>query len=622
MIGDPPRNGNVQQSNGVSGIASETVGRAGAHASTVETISPGVEASIRAAQAAALVAGVFALIVAGLLVGNWIEMRWLFPGYEERLIKMKKALAANPNDPQLVERIRTVDLRLREKRLRRQDMAVKGGYLLLGCVTVCLVGLRVAQQLQFRWPVPQPVDDDTAIQRQVRQGRLGRWAVTGALLLTAAAWAVAILWPMVRFDTGQGPPAQSFPTMEEFQAQWPTFRGPQGSGVCTQANMPTEWDAATGKNIAWKTPLDGRDGGIETLPGFNSPVVWGDRVFFSGATREQRQVYCFDLETGAPLWTAEVPTGTVLPEDWELMRETGYAPNTMAVDGRRAYAIFPTGDVAAVDFNGNIVWHRSLGLPDSAYGYASSLALYQDLLIVQFDQIEDDDGNPRSKLYALDTATGDSRWEQPRAVRDSWTSPVVVPVGNGWQVITAAEPKAIGYDPADGRVLWTAEEIMGDLAPSPITAGNRALIVEVYNRIIGIPLDQGGDVSDAMETLAEDGLPDITSPVSNGTLLWMVATEGLLTCWDLAATVDDPAERKLYEHEFEKESFYASPVLAEDRLYLLSAKGRMHIIAAGREFQELAVCSLDDGCLASPAMVDGRIVIRSARFLWCIKAAP
>ncbi len=579
-----------------------------------------VSTATRAAQAAAAVAGLFALVVAGLLVGNWVEMYFIFPQQEERLVEMKQAVIANPDDQQLVDRVRMIDLRLREKRFRRQDFVQKGGYLLLGCVTVCLVALKLAQWFQFRWPVPTVPADASA--RQVRQGRLARLAVTAALVFVAVAWGVAVLWPLVRFDVDTGPVVAPFPTMEEVQAQWPTFRGPQGLGVSPHANVPTEWDAASGKNIAWKTPLDGKDGGIKALPGFNSPVVWGDHIFFCGATEEQRQVYCFDVETGKALWTTDIPTQAVLPEDWRLMEDTGYAACTMAADGRRTYAIFPTGDISAVDLHGRIVWNRNLGVPDSAYGYASSMTMYQDMVLVQFDQSEDDQGNPRSKMLALDAATGQTRWEQLRPVRDSWTSPVVARVGDAWQLITAAEPQAIAYDPADGRVLWTAEEIMGDFAPSPIVVGNLALIVEVYNRLFALPADRTGDLSEHMTTIAEDELPDITSPVSNGTLLWMITTDGVLSCWDLAATVEDPRERMLYDHEYRRESFYASPVVAGDHLYVLGAKGTMHVIDAGREFKELAACPLDDACHASPAFVNERIIIRSARFLWCIKAQP
>ena len=148
-----------------------------------------------------------------------------------------------------------------------------------------------------------------------------------------------------------------------------------------------------GAGILWKTPLP--------LKGHSSPVVWGDKVFLSAADPNVRQVLCFDGKSGRLLWTGDVPTAP-LPsgEKFEIMEDTGYAACTVATDGRRVYAIFPTGDVAGFDFNGRRLWHKSLGRPDSSYGYASSLETYEKLVLIDYDQSDGKDG--KSRLYALD----------------------------------------------------------------------------------------------------------------------------------------------------------------------------------------------------------------------------
>ncbi|MBN1127253.1 MAG: PQQ-binding-like beta-propeller repeat protein [Sedimentisphaerales bacterium] len=585
------------------------------------TTSSSPPVALSAARAGAGVAAVFALIIAGFLIGNWIEMTFFFPRQEDRLLEMKQAVAADPADEQLTLQVRQMDQTLMQKRFRRLDFSKKGGYLLLGCVTVLLLSLKFAQYFEYRHPMPQPQPDQTA--EQVRSAKRARFSVTVALLAAAVAWIVAIVWPLVQFEAPTlietGPP-----TIEEVNANWATFRGPQGQGISPYTNIPIKWDAENGTNIAWETSLRGENGGPETLPGFNSPVIWENHIFFCGATRQQRQVYCFDLQTGQLRWARDVPMLAVIDEDWELMEDTGYAACTMATDGRRAYTIFPTGDIAAFDMEGNLVWNKNLGLPQSAYGYASSLAMYEDLVIIQFDQFEDDDGNPQSRMIALDGATGRMAWETPRPVRDSWSSPVVVKTADQFQLITCAEPSVIAYNPADGQMIWSAAELMGDMAPSPVIAGNKAYFIEVYNRIVAVKTDSTGKLTEeAFETIAEDDLPDITSPITDGKLLWMITTEGIVSCWDLTPeSVSDPSERMLYDHEFEKESFYASPVLAGSKLYLLGNKGLMHILDTGREYKEQTQGKIDDMCYASPAVVDGTIVIRGINNLWCIKANP
>ncbi len=589
----------------------------------------------QAAVGSGVVAGIFGLVVCGFLLGGWFQMKVAYPKKEEQLVKMKQATTANPKDVQLVEKVRQLDLRLREKRVGHLDFARKGAYLLLGCVTLCLVCFKLAGNMTKQLPMPQPragAADRGA--EQVRQGRLGRDAVTVGLAVMVMVWAVAVIfWPGVDFDSDSSVGAAGFASWEEVGANWASFRGQGASGISAHTNVPDKWDGKSGLNISWKTRLD-------ILPGFNSPIVWGDKIFISGADAEKRQVYCFDLAGGELLWRGDVPSLANLTEPLEVMKDTGFAASTMATDGRRAYAIFVTGDIAAFDFEGNLVWNRNLGVPDSTYGYASSLAMFQDKVIVLLDQAEDEDGNSKSKLMALDSMTGQMVWQSPRPVRDSWASPVIVRVSQGGQVLTCGDPWVIGYDAETGRESWRADVLGGDVAPSPIYADGKVFAIYAYDRLVAIAADGRGDVTEThVREVGEDEVPDICSPLCNGQLLWMQTSEGVLTCWDVGGRIsgdsggggggddsgngggewDDELERMVWKHEFKKESFQASPSLVGDKLYVLNNKGLMHIIQAGREFKELGRCELGDKCLASPAFADGRIIIRGAEYLWCIK---
>lgn len=612
---------------------------------------PGYRASI----ASVWVGTVFSLIIAGLLTGNWIEMKFLFPLREQKLLDLRQAWAKEPANEQLAADIRVLDQRLRGMRISRQSFGRIGAFGLLGFVGVTVVALKCAAR--FRRTLPMPQLDPAAAVRQVQTARHNRYAVMAGLGILAVVWLVLYLIPAPQYPepsatspldgptgkpttlspsdtdpagssplhptdkpTADSPKPVAFATVEELKANWPSFRGFDGSGVCFQANIPTEWDGESGKNIAWKTPLEG------LLPGNNSPVVWGDRLYFSGATQKAFQMYCFSITDGKFLWKADIPSLDKTAEPLELSEETGYASNTMAVDNARAYAIFPTGDIAAVDAAGKLVWNKNLGRPQSTYGFVTSLAIFQGRVIIQYDQGAAEDN--LSKLIALDGATGHVVWESPRPVANSWSSPIIVPFGNSWQLIATADPLVAAYNPADGKELWRAQCISGDIAPSPIVAAGKVLAIEPYNAIVAVKADGSGDVSKThVIKIGDLSIPDIASPISDGRFAWLVTTEGVLTCYDIRdaepAPIDDAHKKNprfRWEHEFQKESFFASPVLIGDTIYLLSVKGRTYRVAAAETFRQQGINALPDKFYASPAFVSGRMFLRGSDFLWCIQS--
>jgi outer membrane protein assembly factor BamB len=335
-------------------------------------------------------------------------------------------------------------------------------------------------------------------------------------------------------------------------------------------------------------------------------------VFLSGGDPNGLQVYCFDAASGALLWTGDVTRAVPKEgeEPFEPMEDTGFCASTVATNGRHVCAIFATGDVGCFDFNGRKIWEKSLGLPDSSYSYASSLAMYRNLLLIQYDQGGIEDG--LSALMALDTFSGNVIWQTKRPVGNSWSSPVAVSIGDQVQVITCADPWVIAYEPAKGTELWRAKCLAGDIAPSPIYSNGLVFAIEPYSKMVAIRAGGQGDVTKThIAWSMEDGGPDICSPLSNGEVVFLLATEGLLSCYNASDG------KKLWEHDF-LEYFYASPSLVGDKVYLLSEKGAMFIIQAGSEYKQLAKCALGEECHASPAFADGRIFIRGVQNLYCI----
>jgi outer membrane protein assembly factor BamB len=391
------------------------------------------------------------------------------------------------------------------------------------------------------------------------------------------------------------------PTPVEMKANWPRFRGPDGNGVA-ETTAPVKCDVKSGENIAWTSEVP--------ASGFSSPVVWGDRVFLSGGDEEKRVVLCFDAASGKLLWQQAVPEPSENNEKPELHDECGMAAGTVATDGRRVYAMFASGDVAAFDFDGKVVWSKRLSVPKNPYGHAASLLTWQDRVIVPLDQGDPDD--KLSKLYSLDSATGAVVWEQPRPVGASWATPIVFDAAGQAQIATLAVPWVIAYAAKDGAELWRAECLDGEVTPSPIFAADTLFVVSPANKLQAIRPDGHGDVTKThLSWMAEDGIPDITSPVSNGELVFVINTGGMLTCYDAKEGT------KQWEHDLSDEC-NASPSIAGGNLYLITKKGTLVVTEAAREFKELGRSPLGEAVVASPAFAQHRIFVRGAKHLICI----
>ena len=549
----------------------------------------------------AVIGMIFSFIILILLFGNFIRSTIVETRQEQELVELKKEIQSNPGDEELFEKVRQRDLEFRQNIFSRMDFNRKGGYLLLCSVIIMLIGFKSARTLIKKMPAPQPGSD--RLKEQARDAKLSRWAVTTGLVILGIGAFVLVIKPGVVFYE-VSPANVSYPTEEEVAANWPAFRGPEGLGISAYTNIPTNWNSESGEGILWKSEVP--------LPGMNSPVVWGDRVFISGGDPNQLQVFCYDANTGSLLWTGDVRQifSESDEEPFDVMEDTGFAAPTVATDGQRVYAIFVTGIVVCFDFEGNQVWEKDLGIPDSMYGYASSLAMYRNLLLIQFDQGYAED--ERSMMIALEGSTGRIIWQAKRPVSGSWTSPIVAKINDEFQLITCGDPWVIGYNPADGKELWRADCLGTDVAPSPIYSNGLVFAIQPYSKLIAIRPDGRGDVTEThIEWKISENAPDICSPVSNGELVFLLTMDGYLSCFK------NSDGTKLWEQEVD-DYFLASPSFVGDKLYLLGDDGVMFIAEVEPEYKELAKCELGEKCQASPAFADGRIYIRGEKHLFCI----
>ncbi len=205
-------------------------------------------------------------------------------------------------------------------------------------------------------------------------------------------------------------------------------------------------------------------------------------------------------------------------------------------------------------------------------------------------------------------------WQQPRPAGASWATPISFDAAGKSQILTLAVPWVIAYSAKDGAELWRADCLDGEVTPSPIFAGGTLFIVSPSNKLQAIRPDGQGDVTKTHLTWsAEDNIPDVTSPVSNGELIFVIDTSGTLTCYDAKEG------KKQWQHEL-GDDCNASPSIAGDRLYLITKKGTLVVVEAAREFKELGRSALGESVLASPAFAQKRIFVRGIRHLICIDA--
>ncbi len=566
---------------------------------------------VQAAGGVAIVMLIFAVVITALLSVSVYHYAVTDPQQAAELEQLKSQYLTAPTDTKMAERIEAMDVQLRRVQFARLYFLQHGTALLI----IDLAVFVAAAMLRTRtWRTPAlPDNAPDRKNEQIRHALQVRTAVTVAAVVVGTAGLYLAQRPAVPPPANNAKPestaavadAPAFATYEQMKTQWPSFRGADGSGVCRFENIPDDWDGASGRNILWKSPIP--------LPGHNSPIIWGERIFLSGATETAQQMHCYDLASGQLLWTGDVAvTPDAAREDMYIMEDTGYAAPTMVTDGIRAAALFAGGDIACFTIAGQKLWQQHLGVPESAYGYAASLAAFERNIIVQYDVTYD---TQDSRLIAMDWQTGKTNWQTARPVPNSWTSPTVVAIGQTQQLLTCGSPWVIAYDPRNGRELYRADCLSGDVAPTQILADGKIIAIEPYNNIVALRTDgASGDVTQthlAWRTAAN--IPDISSPVSDDTLIWTLSTDGTLTAFDAA-------DGKIVYTQSLNVEVQSSPCRIGEVLYILTVRGTMILAKTGRQYEEIKRLELGEKCYASPAFTAGRIIIRGVENLYCIGA--
>lgn len=428
--------------------------------------------------------------------------------------------------------------------------------------------------------------------------RTGKWIIVSGIGLVLISLVVDAAAQFKTNRITNTNVASDFDSSEHILKNWTSFRGPGANGHAAHANPPLNWSVKEGRNILWKTKIPKH--------GMSSPVVWEDRLFLTGADDLTRQIYCFETDTGKLLWQHDVDDIPGSPPDGKLpnvLDETGFAAPTAITNGRYVAAIFGTGELVCVNMKGERIWARHLGIPKNHYGHASSLLSHRNLLFVQYDQKEN------SQLLAFDLTSGHLTWQVKRG-DISWSSPILIDNKGRMELILTNCKAVDSYDPKSGKPLWHVECLDGEVAPSAAYADG---VVFVANENAAASATDIGNHSSEPKILWQwdEALPDAASPLANKDYLILPTGFGVVSC------LNGKTGKVLWEHEFD-DGFYSSPILVNDRVYIIDLSGAMQIFKMDDEFELLGVSEIGEDAYATPVFVGDRIYIRGVTHLFCI----
>jgi outer membrane protein assembly factor BamB len=381
---------------------------------------------------------------------------------------------------------------------------------------------------------------------------------------------------------------------------WPQFRGPSGQGHSAETGLPIAWSES--QNVVWKTPVPGR--------GWSSPVVAGGRVWVTTSVDGKGaslRAMAFDVASGREAMNVEV--FRLRSADLTNPKNSHASP-TPVVDGDRLYVHFGAEGTAALTTSGEIVWTARFPY-DSQHGNGGSPVLYGDLLIFSCD------GSNDAFVVALDKRTGKVRWKTPR--RQPWdqaySTPLVIRVGDRDQVVSVGAYRAAAYDPETGKEIWRVSYADGfSNVPRPVFGHGLVYIATGFQQpsLLAVRADGAGDVTKThIAWTLKRGAPLTPSPLLVGDELFVVNDGGIASCLDAKTGAAHWVQRL-------GGAFSASPVFADGRIYFLSEEGASTVLAPGREFRKLAASTLDGAILASMAVSERSIFIRTNTHLYRI----
>jgi outer membrane protein assembly factor BamB len=416
--------------------------------------------------------------------------------------------------------------------------------------------------------------------------------------------------------------------------EWPQFRGPQSTGIAADdPSLPDSW--STTRGVVWKTDIPGS--------GWSSPVVWGDRIFvtsviskvaaeipkkglYFGGNRDhvpgdehRWMVYAIDWKTGKVLWEREVQRGA--PHSSHHLKNT-YASETPVTDGESVYAYFGNVGLFALDMDGKPLWSQRSGPFRTRYGWgtAASPVLYKGRIYLVNDNDE------QSSLVALDKRTGKQIWRVERDEASNWSTPYIWE-NERTEIVTSGTRKVRSYD-LDGKLLWELGGMSSIVIPTPFAQHGLLFLASGYvgdevRPVYAVRPGAHGDISlkegeasnEYVAWYQRQAGPYNPSPLVYGDLYYTLLDRGIMTCRDAHTGREIYGKQRI---DPEASAFTASPWAYNGKIFALSEDGDTFVIHAGPEFKVIGKNSLEEMCMATPAIARGSLIIRTATKLYRI----
>lgn len=393
-------------------------------------------------------------------------------------------------------------------------------------------------------------------------------------------------------------------------ANWPSWRGPEGTGAAPAGNPPTTW--SENENVKWKVPIPGT--------GQSTPIIWEDRIFLLTATDMGGGAWAFDVvcmsrADGKILWkqtaAKEVPQ--------EGHHPTGsFAPYSAVTDGKFVWASFGSRGLHCYDVEGKHQWSKPLDKMTikRGFGEGSSPLLAGDSIVI----LQDHEGS--SRIAAYNKASGNLIWEKSRDEKTTWTSPMAVEVDGKTQIVVNATNKIRSYDLATGDLIWECGGMTANVIPTPAFGNGMAYCASGFraSALAAIKLGNTGDLTgtDSIAWTYSGGTPYVSSPLLYGDRLFFLNTNtAKLTNIDART-----GEVKFEQAPLEGLGIiYASPVGAGGHVYIADREGKTAVVEQSDSFTPVAVNTLEDGFDATPVIVGNELYLRGNKYLYCIAAS-
>lgn len=579
----------------------------------------------------AIVTAVFMLAMTAMLGVSYYQMQQVSPLESGVMETLKELNEANGDNEALQQQIRQLDLLSRKAYFVQEGQLKMGTYIALGMACILLLSLN----LYYKETKNLPEKDLDPIDEWMNKSRARNYLLWAAVIATLVAAAITLLQHVdikklmeksadteevqtevqgTDVEAGQEPqddseaPTDSLASdstlvetadtalvddMPELKIASKAFRGNNSSASSSARGLATTWNLSNKKNILWQSSIPKH--------GYNSPVITGRNVFITGADNSARELYCYDVWTGELKWTVKADKIAGSPSTMpKVNADTGLAASTAATNGEQVCAIFATGDIICADMDGNRLWAKNLGLPDNHYGYASSLLMYGNEVIVQYQN------NNEAKVLALNAKTGSQIWSKTSKDKIAWSSPMIATLGGKPALVVMGNPSIAAYNPSNGSELWRVECMSGEVGSSPASAGGVVFGASEYAKCIAIDGATG-------ETLweASDYLPECSSLAATKDLVFCATSYGMVCAYD-AKTGEVKKEHDLTT------PFYSSPVVADGKVFLFSNSGKAYIFSAST-FDLVTSFETGEKTFATPAFTDGMMIVRTDKSIYCVK---